>query len=212
MGIGVGDPVALRAPLELGPGRRVTSKALDDRMGCAVLLELARRWQRRQPAGDVCFTFTVQEEVGLRGAQVAAAVVRPDYAVAVDTMPSGDTPDVPAQEVPVRIGGGPALILASGNSGRGSLAQPTVVTALRRAAAAAAVDLQPTLLLDHGTNDASAIHLVGTGVPAAALAIGRRYAHSAAERADLADADATVSVLDTFIGQMPQHPIPKKER
>ncbi len=207
MGIHIGDPITFDFPLaEFAGTDRVATKALDDRFGLAVLLELFRDLDGKKVPGDIVAVATVQEEVGLRGATVAAFRVNPDYALAVDTIPSGDTPDVRlTRDHPVAIGRGPVLLLASGGGARGSIIHPAVKSFLLEAADKAGVAYQRALMINYGTTDASAIHLTREGIPAGGIGLPRRFSHSSAETADLNDGVGALRVLKAFIEAMPGH-------
>ncbi len=187
LGIEVGDPVCYHSPLRRLGGSRVAGKALDNRAGCAVLVALLEEISGQPPAGTLWAVFNVQEEVGLRGARVAAHRVRPDYAVVIDTIPAGDTPDVATtREHPVYLGRGPAFAVISGPRGRGNIMQPAMRKMLVEAASRAQVPYQ-LVTFTAGTSDISAVAMVGDGIPAAVVNIPRRYAHSPVEVLDLED-------------------------
>jgi endoglucanase len=209
MGIGVGDPVTFAGELQdIGApgGDIVTAKAIDNRIGCAVALELFEALQGSSPAGDVCVAITVQEEVGLRGAAVAAFRVNPDYALSLDVVAVGDTPDAGSPPVQsARIGAGPALVLASEGGRAGLISHPRVRRYLEEAAARAGVPYQKTLTIALGTTDASAIHLAREGIPSGNLSIPRRYAHTPIEVLDLNDPAHTVLLLREFVAGMAGH-------
>ena len=118
-GIDIGTPVVY-APrfVELASGR-VAGTSVDDRAGCAVLLEMARRFKAKPPATTVHLVFSVQEEFNLRGAVTAAQALAPDVAVQIDLILATDTPDM-AGRGDVTLGGGPAMSLYSFH-GRGTL-------------------------------------------------------------------------------------------
>jgi endoglucanase len=200
LGIKVGDAVAFRSELEFfSGGDRFVGKAVDNRLGCSVLWELFERLEGVEFAGTVVGAFTVQEEVGLKGATVAAFGVGPDLAVALDTMPAGDTPDVSFhRELPVSIGRGPVLQLASGAGGRGLLLNPIMERLIITSAHSRGLPLQTTVF-EGGNTDAGAIHLVRAGVPCAPLTLPRRYSHSPVEVGDLNDAAACVLLLGTVV-------------
>lgn len=193
MGIRIGDPWVWLSELEpLSNPDRLVGKAIDNRASCAVLLQLFRELQGVELAGTLVGLVAVQEEVGLRGARVAAQRAAPDYAVVVDTFMSGDTPDVRYhREMPTRIGAGPVSLLAN----TGHLAHRGVVRLLDEAAARAGVRLQPATVIGKSNTDAAAIHLAREGIPTAGLGICRRYSHSPVELLDINDAVATVRVL-----------------
>ena len=206
MGIGVGDPIAFKSDLVafVPDGALVAGKAIDNRLGCAVAWALLDAGA--PPAGTLAVAFTSQEEVGLKGAGVAGERWRPDLAIAVDTMPSGDTPDMSlTRDLNVRIGAGPVLQVLAGQAGKGFLVHPAVARFLRDLADAAGVPLQVATFTG-GNNDAAAMAWSGRGVPAASLCLPRRYAHSPTEVADLRDADATLQLLQALVARMDDLP------
>ena len=131
-----------------------------------------RRLQQDRPATKVSCVITTQEEVGLRGAQVAAYSAAPDCAVAIDTFMAGDTPDVDFhREMPAAIGKGPVLLLASGGEALGNIMHPAMRRLLERAAKHANIPYQRATVLGKATN-ASSIHLVREGIT---VGLARRY-------------------------------------
>lgn len=183
----------------------IVSKALDDRAGCAIMLALLESLKGQDFAGELHCVVTVQEEIGLRGATVAAFEVNPDIAVALDTVPSGDTPDVNfTKELPVGIGAGPLLQIASGGTGgKGLIADTTVLSMLESAAKGASVPYQYTTFTG-GNTDATAMHLQRSGIPSGAVTIPRRYSHSPVELMDLRDAVSAHDLLKQLIITMPE--------
>ncbi|NPV09366.1 MAG: M20/M25/M40 family metallo-hydrolase [Anaerolineae bacterium] len=186
----IGDAVAFVSPLvELGRPDIVAGKAIDDRLGCAVLLATMRRLQRERPATRVSCVITTQEEVGLRGAAVAAYSLAPDCAVPVDTFMSGDTPDVDYhREMPAAIGKGPVLLLASGDAAAGNIMHPAMRRLLEQAAQSAGVPYQRATVLGKAATDAASIHLARGGIPTGGIGLARRYSHSPVCTCDLNDA------------------------
>ncbi len=195
-GIRVGDPVAYHQPVvRLANPDRIAGKAVDNRIGCALVVLLARALKEAELPCTVHFVVTVQEEVGLRGARMITHRLNPTAAIAVDTMPAGGTPDVSdTQDLTMRIGAGPVITLASQSGGGGALAQPGMVRFLE--ACAIDADVTPQRGLFYGGNsDAASMHLVGSGVPVGILNIARRYSHSPAEMLDLNDAMGAFRML-----------------
>lgn len=201
MGIRPGTPVTfVSGPHFLSNSDLIVSKALDDRAGCAVLIALLESLQNANFNGELHCVVTVQEEVGLRGATVSAFRVDPDLALALDTIPSGDTPDVSfTKELPVAIGKGPVFQISS----RSMYADTTVMYLLERAAREAGVPYQ-TILFTGGNTDAAAMHLSRSGIPSGAVTIPRRYSHSPVELMDLNDAAGALRVLIQLVLTMPQ--------
>ena len=191
LGIRVGDPVAYEAPVRrLGTSDRISGKAIDNRIGCALIVELAAALHGSSLASTVHFVVTVQEEVGLRGAQMVTHRLNPTAAIVVDTMPSGGTPDVSAtRHLSMEIGKGPVLTLISQSRGGGAIAQPGMLRFLERAAAEAGIEYQRALFYG-GNSDAASVHLVRDGIPTGIVNFARRYSHSPVETLDLNDAVA----------------------
>jgi len=201
-GIDVGTPVVFWNPVRRFGVERplIVGQALDDRLGCALLLTLLER--ETPPAGTLVAAFTVQEEVGLRGAGAIAHAVGPDFALAIDTIVAGDTPDMdPHRDVSLRIGAGPAMPVATGPRGSGLILAPDTVAFMRRLAGDAGVTLQPVVFTG-GDNDATSMAWAGAGYAAASISIARRYSHTPVEVADIRDIDATYAWLRALVAAM----------
>lgn len=199
LGIKRGDPIC-QWPYynEFANTDLVCSKALDDRAGCAVLVQLLHRLKGETFAGTLYAVFTVQEEVGLRGAQVAAFNLKPDYAIALDTVPAGDTPDVNFnKELPVAIGKGPLLQLMS----RSFLMNPVMKKHMLDVCDRSGQPYQLALFTG-GNSDAAAMHLEAGGILSAAITIPRRYSHSPVEVLDLGDCIASLEIIRQFVVDM----------
>lgn len=196
MGIRVGDGVGYASELtELGIGTgRYVGKGLDDRVGCALLLELLHGLRGRSLPGDLHAVFTVQEEVGLRGAKAAANAVQADIALALDTTATDDTPETGARHLV--LGGGPAIKVMDFSL----LAHPAVLRVMEAAAERAGVAVQHELLPGIGT-DAGAFHQAGRGAVTGCLSVGNRYTHSPVEMVDLRDlVGASRLLFETVLG------------
>ncbi len=201
LGIRIGDPIAYEEPVErLANPDRISGKALDNRVSCAVLLLLAERLRGAALRCRPVFVVTVQEEVGLRGAQMVAFRLSPDAAIVVDTVPAGGTPDTDlVRDLGIRIGGGPVLALASGLGGlRGHLAHPGMRDFLLQIAEERGIQVQ-LALFPRSTSDLAAVHLERGGIPSMVVNIARRYAHSPVETLDLNDVLATIDLLEAAI-------------
>ena len=159
-------------------GRRFAAKAIDDRVGCAVLLQLLAE----DLPTDVRFAFTVQEEVGSRGAQTVSAQVRPDIALILEGTTAADLPGVPTDKQVCRLGGGVVVPFMDGGTiyDRGLYAR---ITAL---ADRAGIAWQTKSLIAGGT-DAAGIQRAGSGVRVATLAAPVRNLHTGYNVADLQD-------------------------
>lgn len=211
MGIRVGSPVSYESPLRtFSNPDRLCGKAIDNRLGCAVLIQLFRRLRDRQVAGTVTAVAAVQEEVGLRGATVAARSVRPDYAVVIDTLPVEDTPGGPEGRICGRIGHGPVLVVASsgGTFVNGHIGHPRVGEWIERAGASCGVSVQRVSSIGYAVTDAAAVHLRGEGIPTGVLGLPRRYSHSPVCTFDINDAVGAVRLLEEFVTEMQTHAEP----
>lgn len=198
MGVRPGDPIGFAGELaELGhQSGRYTAHALDDRAGCAILLALLATLRTLRTPVTLTALFTVQEEVGLRGAQAASRGQEADVALAVDTTATGDTPEIAGGHL--RLGGGPAIKMLD----MSQIPHPAVARGLWAAADAAGLAAQAELLPGIGT-DAGALQFGGHGVPAGTLSLGTRYTHSPVEVLDLADLEGAVSLLERFVEALP---------
>jgi endoglucanase len=167
-------------------GNRVVAKAMDDRIACAVLVQTLK--ELTATPNEVYFVFTVQEEVGLRGAITSAYGLEPDVAIAVDVTLTGDTPE--ARTMAVALGQGPAIKVKDS----GMLAHPGVKQLLVEAAKALGIPYQLEVLVG-GTTDAMAMQVSRSGVPAGVVSIPTRYVHSPSEMVDASDVQNAVKLL-----------------
>lgn len=200
LGIRIGDGIAWEEPMqELANPDRVSGKALDNRVACAILVKLAERLAGETLNCTLHLVVTVQEEVGLRGARMAAHRLNPDAAIVVDTVPSAGTPDVDYhRELRMRIGEGPVLALASGGTSSGHLINPAMRDFIRRCADKLGIRLQEVLFFG-GTSDVSAVHLVRDGIPSGVVNIARRYSHSPVETLDMNDVVDSLLLLEQAV-------------
>ncbi|MGH7070114.1 MAG: M42 family metallopeptidase [Acetobacteraceae bacterium] len=208
MKIRVGDPISFLGELaELAAGDRVCGKGMDDRAGVAILIEALTALRNETPFGPVVAVGTVLEQVGHRGAAMVAARVKPDYAIAIDGVPAGDTPDLSVtRDIPVAMGQGPVALVATSTGAlniRGSIAHPAMKRHLLAAAGEIRVQLATTI--NKGSTEAGLIHLSNGGIPTISLGIPRRYSYSPHEMIDLNDALSAIDLLVRFVRGMHQH-------
>ena len=175
---------------------RISGKAIDNRIACALLVRLFTRLQGVPLGGTIHGVVTVQEEVGLRGAQVVTYRLNPDYAIVVDTLPAAGTPDVHfTKELAIDIGAGPVIPLLSGSGGRGNIMHPALKRLLLETAEREGIPVQPAIFTQ-GNSDVAAVHLVREGIPSGVVNIPRRYSHTPVETADLNDAANALRLLE----------------
>jgi endoglucanase len=193
-----GDPIIFNTtPYWLDEEEKVlASKAVDDRTGCAVLIEAARLLAKKDLAVTVIFAFTVQEEVGARGAEYAARQIHPTWAVAIDNAYAMDPGAGPDKAVP--LGSGPVIRrFESIKPGRGmaiSFSDPELVQALRAAGKAANLPIHVDARFNLFT-DASAAYEAFSDIKCTSLTIPRRYSHSPYEVTHLDSLQNTVTLL-----------------
>lgn len=173
-------------------GRRIVAKALDDRIGCAVLIQTLH--QLENSPHDVYCVFSVQEEVGLRGARTSAYGLEPEVGIAVDITVSADTPEAP--KLAMKLGGGPCIKVMDS----GMLSHPGVKNMLIETAEAQGIPYQLEVL-SGGSTDAAAIQLVHSGVPAGCVSIACRYFHTPSEMVDMDDVQNTIRLLLALLAQ-----------
>lgn len=164
----------------------IVSKAIDNRVGCFVLLDIIK--SDLNTDNDLYFVFTVQEEVGLRGAKTSSYSVIPDYAFSVDVTDTGDFPDSPDMEV--KLGGGVAIKAMD----RSIVCDKEVFSVLTDIAKKEDIPFQREIMSDGGT-DAGAIALSRGGVKTGGLSIPVRYIHSPSEMADKNDISSCIKLM-----------------
>lgn len=167
-------------------GRRIVAKALDDRISCALLVEILRHL--KDSPHDVYCVFSVQEEVGLRGARTSAYGLEPDVGIALDITSAADTPE--AKKLAMKLGGGPCIKVMD----RAMIAHPGVKNLLIETAEKHDIPYQLEVL-DKGTTDAAAIQLAHSGVPAGCVSIACRYYHTPSEMVDMEDVENALKLL-----------------
>lgn len=191
-GISIGDPVTFNEPLSsLGNPHYVASHALDDRAGVAALITLAANLKNIKPRPEVVLVGTIEEEMGLRGASTAAEYLKPDIGISVDTQPAGGTPEIKPYELPLEIGKGPVIKVTENARVTN---HPRVRNLLVEAAKKAKVNYQ-LAAAPPGGSDMGAMEQACAGIPAAAIGIPRRYAHSPNEVIDLRDLYGVIEIL-----------------
>ena len=171
---------------------RVSSKAFDDRLGCAVAAYAALNCKK--PAFDTYFVFTVQEELGCRGSKPAAFSVMPDYAIAIDVTPAPAAGN--PNKLTVKLGAGAALKVKDSSV----ICSPMLVDRLAELAEEKKIKYQYEVLTAGGT-DTSSMQIAGTGCHAACISIPTRYVHTPVETADLRDVQACADILTAFIAE-----------
>ena len=186
----VGD-TAIYDTAVIAMGRKVVSPYMDNRVSCAILLA-ALEQMPENPVNDVYFVFTVQEEVGIRGAKTASYAIDPDYGIAVDVTDVDDTPGSEKNGT-AQLGKGAAIKVMDSSV----ICHPDVVNKLSALAEDGKIPAQKDILRAGGT-DAGAIHVSRMGVRTGGISVPCRYIHSPAEMTDIADFKACVDLAKAF--------------
>jgi len=188
--VSLGDYIYFDSNFEILGNDYVKAKALDDRIGCNVLIEVLKN-EYEYP---ICVAFTVQEEVGLRGAGVAAYNVEPDFAIVVEGTVAADVSDSVPHLVSTELGKGPAISLMD----RTALYDKKVIDKIVKIAEENKVPYQFRRIASGG-NDAGKIHLTKGGIKTIAVSVPCRYIHSFNSVAFLEDFHNTVKLVDLII-------------
>jgi endoglucanase len=181
-----GSPGAFWREMETR-GSRIVAKSLDDRIGCVVAIETMRKLNKKAP-NETYFVFTVQEEVGLRGARASGYGVDPDVAIALDVTGTGD--EIKNRKMAVKLGDGAAIKLHD----PGLIVPPAVREWMIERAKADGIAYQLEMLTG-GTTDAAAIQTARAGVPSGCISIPCRYIHTTSETVDIRDVEACIDLL-----------------
>jgi len=203
-GVKIGTPVLYRPSFEKLVNNRVAATSLDDRGGCAVLVELAQHFGKKRPKVTLHLVGTVQEEFNLRGAMVAAQQIQPTAAISIDLVAASDTPDIHGGNA-VEVGAGPVVGTYTFH-GRGPLngliPHPRLLSLIEEAADAQKVDLQRHATIGLLT-DASYVQLVGEGIACVDVAWPTRYTHSGVEVCSLDDLEDLTKLLIGVVKKFP---------
>ncbi len=196
-GIEIGDPIVFHPNFQKIGKETIISKAIDNRAGCAVLIDLAERMKSKKIDYQLFFVSAVQEEIGSRGAKVAAQTVDPDMAIVIDTVPASD-PITPPQQATAQCGKGPVIRSMDVNA----LGWGTVYSKKIRKRLIATAEKNGILHQEDVARtwtDAATIHTSGKGIPCGGLYIPRRYSHSPVELVKWSDIERTANLLYLFL-------------
>ncbi len=185
-----GDVAVFKSEFKLLDNNKALGKAFDDRAGCHVLAELTKI----EPAAEVFYVFTVQEEVGLRGAGQAAFEIDPDLALVVEGTTAADIPDNVEHRYSTTLGEGPALTVRD----RSIITSRSLLQSLIDTARKYDIPYQ-FRRTTAGGNDAGVIHLTREGIPAAVVSVPCRYIHSPSALMDIEDLKQTKKLIEKFL-------------
>lgn len=199
-GVRIGDPVAPLSSFTLQKGDRVAmGKAFDDRIGTFVGLEVLKRLKaQRAPHPNCLFVAaTVQEEVGLRGAQTVASMVEPDVAFALEVDIAGDVPGIRPNEAPSRMGKGPSILTFDASMIPNQALKSFVIDTAEKEK----IPYQLSVVAKGGT-DAGRFHVSKAGCPSIVISVPTRHIHSHSAVADLTDIDNAVKLVLALVKRL----------
>jgi endoglucanase len=178
-------------------GASILSKAIDNRIGCAILIDVLKNAPENV---DLCLSFSVQEEIGLRGAKVAAYAFDPELAIAIDATPAHDLPTHDGEEntfYNTKLGAGPAIYTFD----RGTLNDPRLIRFLAETAEAEKIPFQYRQPGGGGT-DAGSIHMSRAGVPSISVSVPHRYTHSPISISRVDDWKNTLALVQSALARI----------
>ncbi len=191
LGLEPGDPVVPDSPfVDMNGTGNYLGKTWDDRIGCAVLVEAMRRTAKLPHPNQIFYVATVQEEVGLRGARAATALVKPEIGLALEGGITGDVPGDRPEETQAKLGGGPGIFLYDSST----IASRKLVKLVKETAAAKQLPLQLDLVQGYG-DDSAEMQLGAGGAPTVNMVVPVRYTHSHNGIVNRRDFDQTVDLL-----------------
>lgn len=199
-GIEIGDPIVFHPNFKKIGKDTIISKAIDNRAGCAILIDLAEKMKSKKIDYQLFFVAATQEEVGSRGAKVAAQTLGPDMAIVIDTVPASD-PITPPQQATAECGKGPVIRSMDVNAlGWGTLYSKKIRQRLIHTALKNRIPHQKDIF--RTWTDASTIHIAGKGIPCGGIYIPRRYSHSSVELVKWSDVEKTADLIYSFLKEL----------
>jgi putative aminopeptidase FrvX len=171
----------------------ITAKAIDDRIGCYIMIEALKKIESSY--NDLYFVFTVQEEVGLRGATVAAERINPDLGIALDVTVANDFPNAP--EVSSTLGGGTAIKVSDGSV----ICNEYLVEQMVKTCEENDIKYQLDVI-DGGGTDAGAINRSNFGVRSAGISVATRYVHGPNCFVNMKDTEASIDLLSKYVNRV----------
>ena len=202
-GINTGSAVTYHPHFERIGAHLVSSKTLDNRVGCLMLIALAEYLHEHKPAGTVYVVASVQEEFNIRGVMPVFTRLEPDAAICLDITPACDTPDLNGK-YDMKLNGGPAITQMNFH-GRGTLAglipNPHLRLFMENTLDEMGIPWQRDMAIGVITDDAFTLMSGTQGTAMAHLSIPMRYSHSPIETCDLRDIEAGIMALDTIVSK-----------
>lgn len=193
LGVEIGSYLSLERDLYyLGSENIICGKAFDDRLGCYILIELAKKLKNSK--NDIYFVFTIEEEIGLIGAMTSAYIVEPDWAIAVDASETNDT-----EEIIITIGKGPCITIKDLET----IGNKTLNECLIKIAKKNKILIQRDVS-DLGTTDAASISITKGGVPCTVVSVPIKNLHTTTAIANKRDIVDTIRLLELLLKNPPE--------
>lgn len=196
--ISIGDPITREREL-IEMGNCVNCKSIDNRVSVFILIETLR--QLKDQPYDVYGVFTVQEEVGLRGANVSAHTINPDFGFGLDTTIAFDLPGAQPHEKVTSLGGGTAIKIMDAST----ICDYRMVDFMKKTANSHQIKWQPEILTAGGTDTAGVQRMGKDGAISGAVSIPTRHLHQVIEMADKDDIMASIELLTACLKELDQH-------
>lgn len=203
IGVRVGDPVVPYSQFTvLANPKTYMSKAFDNRVGCALVIDILNYFQGEDHPNTIVGVQTVMEEVGVRGATTSVHAVNPDVAIVLESDIAGDVPGIEEEESDIKLGSGPSLLVFD--------ARMIPNIKLRDLVVETAVSLNIPLqfsVMPGGATDGSAIHLHGAGVPTVVIGIPARHIHSHSAIIHRDDYDNAVKLVTAVVAKLDKNTV-----
>lgn len=203
--VSVGDPVSRKGEF-LQLGEHVCSKSIDNRVSVYILIETLKKLKGQSIPYDFYAVFSVQEEVGLRGAATAAHQINPDFGIALDTTIAFDTPGASDQEMITKLGNGTAIKVMDSMT----ISDQRMVRFMKNLAGEKEIPYQMEVLTGGATDTAMVQRMGKEGAIAGAISIPTRNMHQVIEMAHQKDVDASIQLMTACIQGLDQHEWDKK--
>lgn len=204
MGIYIGSKIIFQSDfMEMHNPDLVSTKSVDCRMGCAIVLNLMEEITKDDFEGEIIGVFSVLEETTIAGLLPIYNYLEPDYSIVIDTVPCGDVPDIDTDtELPIYLGKGPVMIISQGDPTvvRYSCIHPGIRKKLYEVSSETGIKMQEAAISENAyITEESLAFMGGKGTPAATVAIPRRYSHTPVELINMNDAVATYELLKNLL-------------
>lgn len=194
----VGDSVTRQREL-IEMGECVNCKSIDNRVSVFILIEMLRNL--KEPPFDVYGVFTVQEEVGVRGANVASLAIQPDFGFGLDTTIAFDVPGAKPQEIITKLGHGAGIKIMDSST----ICDYRMVRYMKEVANQQEISWQPEILPAGGTDTSGIQRMSAGGAISGAVSIPTRHIHQVIEMAHKKDIEAAIQLLDASVSNLDQY-------